>query len=162
MHAVRHPPAGALCPSSRLLTCHLRRYADYKRAHSQLHHRDFFVLHKDDEWMRQQFDPRRLEEAVKQRCEAALQAAAEFDVAAGADDGADGADEAVRCARSGVRRMKACSPGRSSRPTRHRASPATVTRLPRPSRVVAGRTTQGKRTVCCACLTPKRLVSCPS
>lgn len=59
-----------------------RRYEEYKRAHSQLHHRDYFVLHKDDEWMRQQFDPRRLEATWLQRREAAALGAADFDVTA--------------------------------------------------------------------------------
>ena len=59
-----------------------RRYAAYKRSHTQLQHRDYFATRKDEEWMRQQFDPRRLEEAAKQRTEAAVQAAAEFSLAA--------------------------------------------------------------------------------
>jgi hypothetical protein len=69
--------------------------------------------------MRQQFDPRRLEEAVKQRCEAALHSAAEFDaagaLASSCAAGGDGGDEQpVRRAGSGRRGMKACNAGRSS------------------------------------------------
>jgi uncharacterized membrane protein len=58
------------------------RYAEYKRNFAQQQHREYFAAHKDEEWMRQQFDPRRLEEAAKLRAEAAVQAAAEFSLAA--------------------------------------------------------------------------------
>ena len=58
------------------------RYAEYKRSFAQQQHREYFAAHKDEEWMRQQFDPRRLEEAAKLRAEAAVQAAAEFSLAA--------------------------------------------------------------------------------
>jgi hypothetical protein len=58
------------------------RYAEYKRNFAQQQHREYFAAHKDEEWMRQQFDPRRLEEAAKQRAESAVQAAAEFSLAA--------------------------------------------------------------------------------
>ncbi len=87
------------------------RYASYKRAHSELQHQEFFVQHKEDEWMRQQFDPRRLEETLKQRAEAALQAAAEFDAAAALEPDAAAADVTAEPAVRAVRlraRLSAC------------------------------------------------------
>ena len=59
----------------------MARYVEYARSHSQLQHRDYFFSHKEDEYMRQQFDPRRLEETVKERTTAAAEAAAAFDAA---------------------------------------------------------------------------------
>ena len=60
----------------------LDRYVQYKSEHGLASHKKYFLAHKDEEWLRQQFDPRRLEVAYKQRAEAAVVAAADFDVAA--------------------------------------------------------------------------------
>ena len=57
-----------------------RRYAAYKRERGAQFHRSYWQAHKDDEWLRQQFDPRRLELLLGERNTAARDAALGFDV----------------------------------------------------------------------------------
>jgi hypothetical protein len=55
------------------------RYAAYKRERGVQFHRSYWQAHKDDEWLRQQFDPRRLELLLDERGTAARDAALGFD-----------------------------------------------------------------------------------
>jgi len=57
-------------------------YSLYKSEHGSLFHKKYFHSHMNEEWIRQQFDPRRLEVLSKLRTESASLAAEEFDVAA--------------------------------------------------------------------------------
>jgi hypothetical protein len=69
-----------------------RRYAAYKRERGVQFHRDYWFAHKDDDVVRQQCDPRRLEELMTERAASARNAAATFDVAAVVKEEAVGAD----------------------------------------------------------------------
>ena len=69
------------CVRTRDTCSHLRcRYAAYKRERGVQFHRSYWQAHKDDEWLRQQFDPRRLELLLGERNIAARDAALGFDV----------------------------------------------------------------------------------
>jgi len=58
----------------------LRRYAAYKRERGVQYYQEYWQAHKDEELLRQQFDPRRLQHLLEERTAAARVAAAAFDL----------------------------------------------------------------------------------